>query len=199
VAGYSSDVIRDFVARFGSIAEAEERARVVAGFGEEIRRVEAELDFLSTSLRPSRDVREQLLEERRGFIVAALSGERTAGVGATTPPHPAHPGGARHKEWPRLALEEATRMWTTGAHERSRNEIAKQVTKKVVAEWNEDDLVAHGWVRKPFKFTRSAMDLVVDAIDGGLLEWDARRGLGVFRKFSAAPEWLPIPRPEPAS
>ena len=54
-------------------------------------------------------------------------------------------------------------------------------------------MVTHGWDRKPFKFTRDAMNLVVDAIDDGLLEWDTDRGLGVFRKFSATPEWLPIP------
>jgi hypothetical protein len=118
---------------------------------------------------------------------------------AIQPAAAVHPGGARFKKWPRLALEEATRMWVTGAHDRSRNEIAKQVTKKVIANWDEDDLVAHGWDRKPFKFTRDAMDLVVDAIEDRLLEWDAERGLGVFRKFSATPEWLPIPRRKPAS
>ncbi len=108
-----------------------------------------------------------------------------------------HPGGASLKEWPRLALEEATRLWVTGAYDRSQNEIARQVTKKVRAEWDADDLVAHNWVDKPFKFGRPAMDLVVDAIDAQLLEWNAKKGLGVLGKFSATPEWLPIPRANP--
>jgi hypothetical protein len=112
--------------------------------------------------------------------------------------HRVHPGGAHFKEWPRLALEEATRLWLTGAYEGSRNEIAKQVTRKVITEWDDDDLVAHGWVTKPFKFTRDAMDLVVEAVGAGLLDWDAEKGRGVFRKFSATPEWLPIPRRKPA-
>jgi hypothetical protein len=129
----------------------------------------------------------------RELVDEAFAGEATR---ATTT---VHPGGARFKEWPRLALEEATRMWVEGAYEHSRNEIAKQVTKKVIADWDEDDMVAHGWDRKPFKFTRDAMDLVVDAIDAGDLEWDAEKGLGVFRKFSATPEWLPIPHRKPAS
>ncbi len=111
-----------------------------------------------------------------------------------------HPGGARLKEWPRLALEEAARLWVTGAHDGSRNEIARQVTKKVIAEWKPDDFVAHGWVgNKPFKFTPYAMNLVVKAVDDGLLAWDAERGLGVPRTFSATSEWLPIPRRKPAS
>jgi hypothetical protein len=131
--------------------------------------------------------------------VRELIDEGLAGGATHTAPSRAHPGGARFKEWPRLALEEATRMWVSGAHERSRNEIAKQVTKRVVADWDADDLVAHGWDAKPFKFTRDAMNLVVDAIGAGLLEWDADRGLGLFRKFSASPEWLAIPRPEAAS
>jgi hypothetical protein len=112
----------------------------------------------------------------------------------------AHPGGAPLKEWPRLALTEATRMWVIGAHDHSRTEIAKQVTKKVLAECDEDELAEHGWSeQRPFKFGRPAMDLVVAAIDAGDLEWDRDKGLGVFRRFSASPEWLVIPRREAAS
>lgn len=197
MAGYSRDVIRDFAARFESkdpIAEAEKKARTVPGFGEEIRRVEAEIVWLKGAyLHPPRDELEKLEAERRSLVMEALADEATQTTTAV------HPGGARFKEWPRLALEEATRMWVEGAYEHSRNEIAKQVTKKVIADWDEDDLVAHGWDRKPFKFTRDAMDLVIDAIDAGDLEWDAEKGLGVFRKFSATPEWLPIPHRKPAS
>jgi hypothetical protein len=140
-------------------------------------------------------------EGRRGLVLdlmIAADKEAALSVDARSDRSGGHPGGARHKLWPRLALEEATRMWVTGAYERSRNEIAKQVTKKVAADWDADDLVGHGWDRKPFKFGRPAMDLVVDAIDAGLLGWDAKKGLGVFRKFSATPEWLPIPRRKPA-
>jgi hypothetical protein len=197
MAGYSRDVIRDFAARFESkdpIAEAEKKAREVPGFGEEIRRVETEIGWLSGfDPQATREQREKLEAERRSLVVEALADEATQAITAV------HPGGARFKEWPRLALEEATRMWVEGAYEHSRNEIAKQVTKKVIADWDEDDLVAHGWDRKPFKFTRDAMDLVIDAIDAGDLEWDAKKGLGVFRKFSATPEWLPIPHRKSAS
>jgi len=110
----------------------------------------------------------------------------------------AHPGGAKWKLWPRLAIEEATRLWETNAYDRSQNEIAKQVTKTVIAKWDPADLEQHGWDKKPFKFGRTAI-LVVAAIDAGLLEWDSVKGLGVFRKFSATTEWLVIPRPERAS
>jgi hypothetical protein len=196
MAGYSRDVIRDFAARFDSenpIAKAEEKARTVPGFGEEIHRVETEIGWLKGAfLHPPPAELEKLEAERRSLIVEALADEATQATTAV------HPGGAQFKKWPRLALEEATRMWVEGAYEHSRNEIAKQVTKKVIADWDQDDLIAHGWDRKPFKFTRDAMNLVVDAIEDGLLEWDADRGLGVFRKFSATPEWLPIAHRKPA-
>jgi hypothetical protein len=85
-------------------------------------------------------------------------------------------------------------MWTTRAFEGSQNEIAKQVTETVITTLDPDELVAHGWIKKPFRFSRDAMALVVDAVEHDLLEWDVDRGLGVLGKFSATPEWLAIPR-----
>jgi hypothetical protein len=75
MAGYSSDVIRDFAARFGSIAKAEEEAQTVPGFGEEIRRIEAEITSLSALLREPPGARERLEDERRRLVVEALREE----------------------------------------------------------------------------------------------------------------------------
>jgi hypothetical protein len=73
MAGYSPDVIRDFVARFGSIARAEEQARMVPGFAEEIQRVDTEIEWLSTLLREPPRARAELEDERRQLIVEALA------------------------------------------------------------------------------------------------------------------------------
>jgi hypothetical protein len=108
---------------------------------------------------------------------------------------PGKPGGAPLKLWPRLALSEATRMWMHRAHNGSRREIARQVTKRVRSEIAADELAE----RKFTTFTRGAMNLVVDAIADGLLEWDEEKGLGVISQFSATPEWLPIPRSQAVS
>jgi hypothetical protein len=62
MAGYEPDVIRDFVERFGSedpIAKAEEEARTVPGFGEEIHRVETEIGWLSGAFMQHRRVSER--------------------------------------------------------------------------------------------------------------------------------------------
>jgi hypothetical protein len=72
VAGYSPEVIRDFVARFGSIAKAEEKARTVPGFGEEIHRVETEIGWLPTLMHEPPGAREKLEDERRQLVVEAL-------------------------------------------------------------------------------------------------------------------------------
>jgi hypothetical protein len=75
--GYPPEVIRDFAARFKSpdpIAKAEEKARAVPGFGEEIRRVEAEIVHLKgTFLHPARDELEKLEAERQSLVVEALA------------------------------------------------------------------------------------------------------------------------------
>jgi hypothetical protein len=73
MAGYSPDVIRDFAERFGSIAKAEEKALTVPGFGEEILRVEAEINWLSTLWHEPPGRREELEGERRALVVEALS------------------------------------------------------------------------------------------------------------------------------
>jgi hypothetical protein len=86
MAGYSPEVIRDFAARFRSedpIAKAEEKARTVPGFGEEIRRVDAELNWLSTFVREPPGKRAELEAERRSLVVEALK-----------PPAPDTEGGA---------------------------------------------------------------------------------------------------------
>jgi hypothetical protein len=106
----------------------------------------------------------------------------------------AHEGGAPEKEWPRLALVEAVRMWQTRAHNGSQREIARQVTKKVREKIDEAELEQH----KFETFTRPAMKLVVVAVKNGWLEWDSVKGLGVFGQFSTKPEWLPIPHRKPA-
>jgi hypothetical protein len=93
MAGYSPDVIRDFVARFGSIAKAEERARSVPGFAEEIDRVENEIGYLSTLLSPPPHARAELEDERRRLIVEALADpptETLAVDGETAKAHPRH-------------------------------------------------------------------------------------------------------------
>jgi hypothetical protein len=87
--GYSPDVIRDFAARFGSedpIAKAEEKARMVPGFGEEIRRVESEIEWLKGAfLHPPRDELEKLGAERRSLVVDALKEDADAEGGALLP------------------------------------------------------------------------------------------------------------------
>jgi hypothetical protein len=84
MAGYSPDVIRDFVERFGSIAKAEEEARTVPGFGEEIERVQNQIGWLlGAYLHPPQDELEKLEAERRSLVVEALK-----------PPAPDAEGGA---------------------------------------------------------------------------------------------------------
>lgn len=84
MAGYSWEAIRDLAARFGSIAEAEEKALTVPGFGEEIRRVDRDIDWLTASyLHPPPAMREKLEAERRSLVVEALK-----------PPAPDAEGGA---------------------------------------------------------------------------------------------------------
>jgi hypothetical protein len=86
MAGYSSDVIRDLAARFGSIKKAEEKAETVPGFGEEIERVKTELGYLSygnPDARTTIEARERLEAERRSLVVDALK-----------PPAPDAEGGA---------------------------------------------------------------------------------------------------------
>jgi hypothetical protein len=90
-------------------------------------------------------------------------------------------------------------MYVTGACDGSERRIAEVVTQKVRKTWNADDLARNGWDKKAFVFGRGAMRLVVEAIDQRLLEWDAEMGLGVLGQFFATPEWLAIPRREPAS
>jgi hypothetical protein len=68
MAGYSPDVIRDFVARFGSIAEAEEQARTAPGFGEAILKIEDEIAWF---MGPP-GAREELKAEIRSLVVEAL-------------------------------------------------------------------------------------------------------------------------------
>jgi hypothetical protein len=82
MAGYSPDVIRDFAKRFGSIANAEEKARTVPGFGEEIRRVDVELTWLSTHWREPPGAREKLEDERRSLVVEALKEDAPRRPGA---------------------------------------------------------------------------------------------------------------------
>jgi hypothetical protein len=88
MAGYSPDVIRDFAARFDSedpIAKAEEKARTVPGFGEEIRRVATESGWLSGfDPQATREQREKLEDERRSLVVEAL----TEGAAPRRPPAP---------------------------------------------------------------------------------------------------------------
>jgi hypothetical protein len=100
MAGYSPDVIRDFAKRFGSITEAEEQARKVPGFGEEIRRVEAEIGWLSTFIREPPGAREELEDERRRLVVEALK-----------PPAPDAEGGAL---LPVELVERATQLHVSG-------------------------------------------------------------------------------------
>src|SRR4029453_10165032 len=75
MAGYPPDVIRDFAARFGPedpIAKAEEAARAVPGFAEVIRRVEADINWLSNFGNETRGARAELEAELRSLVVEAL-------------------------------------------------------------------------------------------------------------------------------
>jgi hypothetical protein len=82
MAGYPPDVIRDFAARFGSIAKAEKAAREVPGFGEELLRIDQEIDWLSTRIPEQPGAREKLEAERRGLVVEALKEEADVEGGA---------------------------------------------------------------------------------------------------------------------
>ncbi len=88
MAGYPPEVIRDFVARFGKedpIAKAEEEARTVPGFGEEIRRVDEKINWLSTHWREPPGEREELEAERRSLVVEALTDDEDPEGGALLP------------------------------------------------------------------------------------------------------------------
>jgi hypothetical protein len=114
MAGYPPEVIRDFAERFGPkdpIAKAEEKARGVPGFDEEIRRVEAEINWLSTLLREPPGRREELEGERRSLVVEALAEGATSAQSASTSKRGP---GRRGKDYSGKAVEEVVRQATAG-------------------------------------------------------------------------------------
>jgi hypothetical protein len=104
MAGYSPDVIRDFVKRFGSIAKAEEIAGAVPGFGEEIRRVQTEIGWLTALWHEPPGAREKLEEERRSLVVEAL-----AEPGPRRPPAPRRGPGRVGTDYPGEGVENVVR------------------------------------------------------------------------------------------
>jgi len=106
-------------------------------------------------------------------------------------------GGRPLKTHPELALREAARMFVTGAP--TTNEVAKDVTAKVVKRLTADELEDHRWTR----FAWEDADAMRRAIEDRprFARWTPDRGLevrtkprGRFRKVGEL-EWLPIPQP----
>jgi hypothetical protein len=106
MAGYSPDEIRAIVKRFPErpdpIAAAEEYALSALGFGEEIRRVEEEIGSLSHYVLEPLGEREQLEEQRRRLVVAALELDWTA-----LPPESQKPHASKQGQWEGKAFSTA--------------------------------------------------------------------------------------------
>jgi hypothetical protein len=189
MAGYPPDVIRDFVERFGSIAKAEEKARAVPGFGEEIHRVEAEIVWLKGAyLHPPRDELEKLEDKRRSLVVEALAPLTPAG-----PAQKPKPGrGRRDKDVSVLEANRAARIYVAnggatdyGVHELYKEELAA-------------DGIAYDAKTGPH-LSRPMVAHLMAAIDSERLPWDpAQKSLRISDEFRTRRGRFVIPRRDAA-
>jgi hypothetical protein len=186
MARYSPDEIRDLAARFGSIAKAEEKAREVPGFGEEIRRVEDGLDWLSTFVSEPAGRRDELMEERCRLVVEAL---------ADGPRDVAAPKSHRGRRKSAVSVLEANQA------------AAIYVENPVEYDAREDDgayavhtLYTEDRDLGPLLLSRPMVGHLIRAVREGWLPWDAEKGqLRISDEFRTSRGMFTIPRSKPGS
>jgi hypothetical protein len=185
MAGYSPEVIRDFAERFGPkdpIAKAEEKALEVPGFGEEIRRVDTELGWLSQSLHPPAAKREELEEERRRLVVEALTESAPSEQPAST--------SKRGRQKGQVSIYEANLAAGIYVRDRAdydaRDDGGAYAVHKLYSEDRDPG---------PTLLSRPMIGHLLVAIRAGLVPWDARTGrLRISDEFRTSKSTFVIPR-----
>jgi hypothetical protein len=188
VAGYSPDEIRDLAARFGSIPEAEEQALMVPGFGDEIRRVDERIGWLSQSYaHPPQEMREKLDEERRRLVVEAhREGSPSPAQSASTSRR-----GRRHKSVSILQANLVAAVYFADPAEYDdHDDRGAYAVHKTYSDERDPG---------PAVLSRPMVGHLLDAIRAGLLPWDAETGqLGISDEFRTSKTSFVIPRVEQA-
>ena len=190
------DALRFLVERYGSIERAEEQARSLPGFGEEIRKVESQLALFTSGIPlagdPSGLVSAQrsaeLRAHKRDLVLAALIDDVVKLP--STPKQRSHRG-RRDKSVSVLEANQAAAIyWEDPAEYDDREDGGAYAVHTLYIDDRDG----------PALLSRTMVGHLIRAIREGWLPWDAeKRRLGISDEFRTSRGMFVIPRDKPAS